>query len=144
MCRLCTQVTPGEPHVVLGTDKAFTFDYVFDMMSNQDEIYGDCVEKLVDGALKGYNATVLAYGQTGSGKTYTMGTGFDRDLYEAQEGIIPRAVRHLFNGIETSTRIEFDDNGESLTPIQFTVAVQFIELYNEELIDLLNPYNKVS
>lgn len=63
MCRLCTQVTPGEPQVILGADKAFTFDYVFDMNSFQSEIYTNCVEKLVDGALKGYNATVLAYGQ---------------------------------------------------------------------------------
>ena len=35
MCRLCTQVTPGEPQVILGADKAFTFDYVFDMDSEQ-------------------------------------------------------------------------------------------------------------
>lgn len=35
MCRICTFVTPGEPQVVLGTDKAFTFDYVFDTNSDQ-------------------------------------------------------------------------------------------------------------
>lgn len=35
MCRICTYVTPGEPQVVLGTDKAFTFDYVFDTNSDQ-------------------------------------------------------------------------------------------------------------
>lgn len=35
MCRVCTQVTPGEPQVVIGTDKAFTFDYVFDMPAQQ-------------------------------------------------------------------------------------------------------------
>lgn len=96
MCRICTTVTPGEPQVVLGNDKAFTFDFVFDVNSVQSEIYSKCVEKLVEGSLRGYNATVLAYGQTGSGKTYTMGTGFDRDIAETQEGIIPRAVRHIF------------------------------------------------
>lgn len=100
MCRICTQVTPNEPQVILGADKAFTFDYVFDTDSCQVDIYTDCVEKLIDGSLKGYNATVLAYGQTGSGKTFTMGTGFDRDISENMEGIIPRAVRHLFSGIE--------------------------------------------
>lgn len=63
MCRICTQVTPGEPQIVLGTDKAFTYDFVFDVNSNQSEIYQTCVERLVDGAMKGYNATVLAYGQ---------------------------------------------------------------------------------
>lgn len=68
MCRICTQVTPGEPQVVLGVDKAFTFDYVYDTNSKQSEIYETCVHNLVEGSLKGYNATILAYGQTGSGK----------------------------------------------------------------------------
>lgn len=63
MCRICTQVTPNEPQIVLGTDKAFTYDYVFDVDSNQSEIYQRCVERLVDGSMRGYNATVLAYGQ---------------------------------------------------------------------------------
>lgn len=63
MCRMCTQVTPGEPQIVLGDDKAFTFDYVFDVDSFQSQVYSTCVERLVEGALMGYNATVLAYGQ---------------------------------------------------------------------------------
>lgn len=63
MCRICTQVTPNEPQIVLGADKAFTYDYVFDVSSAQSELYVQCVEKLVKGAMKGYNATVLAYGQ---------------------------------------------------------------------------------
>lgn len=80
--------------------------------------------------------------QTGSGKTYTMGTGFDREILELQEGIIPRAVRHLFSGIEdVQTRGE-DSSGVVVGPVQFSVAAQFMELYNEEIIDLLDPYNK--
>lgn len=63
MCRICTQVTPNEPQIVLGADKAFTYDYVFDVNTAQNDVYVDCVEKLVIGAMKGYNATVLAYGQ---------------------------------------------------------------------------------
>lgn len=35
MCRICTTVTPGEQQIVLGSDKAFTFDYVYDVDSNQ-------------------------------------------------------------------------------------------------------------
>lgn len=66
MCRICTQVTPNEPQIILGADKAFTYDYVFDVNSPQAEIYSSCVERLVDGALKGYNGTVLAYGQVSS------------------------------------------------------------------------------
>lgn len=93
----------------------------------------------MDGSLKGYNATVLAYGQTGSGKTYTMGTGFDCDVTDIQEGIIPRAVRHIFSGIEN---LQTDENGVNRGTIQFSVAAQFMELYNEDIIDLLDPYNK--
>lgn len=99
MCRICTQIPPGEPQVFLGPDKAFTYDYVFDTSVEQNDIYESCVVRLVEGALDGYNATVLAYGQTGSGKTYTMGTGFDVGVEESVVGIIPRAIKHLFDGI---------------------------------------------
>ena len=63
MCRTCTTVTSGEPQVILGADKAFTYDYVFDMESGQVHIYNTCVRHLIEGCLQGYNATVLAYGQ---------------------------------------------------------------------------------
>jgi len=98
----------------------------------------------VEGALNGYNATVLAYGQTGSGKTFTMGTGFERDLNDAQVGIIPRAVDHIFAGIDDLQCQENNDKCGSSPrgTIQFSVGVQFIELYNEDIIDLLDPYNK--
>ena len=62
-CQVCTLVTPGEPQVLLGKDKAFTYDYVFDRESSQDSIYQACVHKLIEGCFQGYNATVLAYGQ---------------------------------------------------------------------------------
>lgn len=62
-CHICTSVTPGEPQVFLGKDKAFTFDYVFDIDSQQEQIYTQCIEKLIEGCFEGYNATVFAYGQ---------------------------------------------------------------------------------
>lgn len=62
-CHICTFLTPGEPQVVLGKDKAFTYDYVFDMDSQQDAIYSNCTEKLIEGCFEGYNATIFAYGQ---------------------------------------------------------------------------------
>ena len=43
---------------------------------------------------------MLAYGQTGSGKTFTMGTGFDVDLPQELEGVVPRAVKYLFSTIQ--------------------------------------------
>lgn len=72
-----------------------------------------------------------------------MGTGFERDIPETQEGIIPRAVRHLFEGITQLQENPYDDDGEYLGSLQFNVAAQFMELYNEEIIDLLDPYSKV-
>lgn len=62
-CHMCTLVTPGEPQVLLGKDKAFTYDFVFDIDSAQQEIYAACVHKLIEGCFDGYNATVFAYGQ---------------------------------------------------------------------------------
>ena len=49
MCRICTSVTPGEPQVVIGQDKAFTFDYVFDTGTGQQQVYATCASKLIDG-----------------------------------------------------------------------------------------------
>lgn len=71
-----------------------------------------------------------------------MGTGFDRDIAESQEGIIPRAVRHIFNGIQSLQENPYDEDGAYLGNLQFSVAAQFLELYNEEIIDLLDPYSK--
>ncbi|CAI8031371.1 Kinesin-like protein KIF21A [Geodia barretti] len=63
MCQICTFCIPGQPQIVLGKDKAFTYDFVLDTDSEQDEIYSQCIEGLVAGCFEGYNATVLAYGQ---------------------------------------------------------------------------------
>ncbi|XP_004855066.1 kinesin-like protein KIF21A isoform X4 [Heterocephalus glaber] len=134
-CHICTLVTPGEPQVYLGKDKAFTFDYVFDIDSQQEQIYIQCIEKLIEGCFEGYNATVFAYGQTGAGKTYTMGTGFDVNITEEEQGIISRAVKHLFKSIEEKKHTAIK-NG--LPPPDFKVNAQFLELYNEEVLDLFD------
>ncbi|XP_038934827.1 kinesin-like protein KIF21A isoform X27 [Rattus norvegicus] len=134
-CHICTSVTPGEPQVFLGKDKAFTFDYVFDIDSQQEQIYTQCIEKLIEGCFEGYNATVFAYGQTGAGKTYTMGTGFDVNIMEEEQGIISRAVKHLFKSIEEK-KTSAIKNG--VPPPEFKVNAQFLELYNEEVLDLFD------
>ncbi|KAL7837256.1 hypothetical protein SRHO_G00269670 [Serrasalmus rhombeus] len=134
-CHICTSVTPGEPQVLLGKDKAFTYDFVFDIDVQQQQIYSACVHKLIEGCFEGYNATVFAYGQTGSGKTYTMGTGFDMTVGEEEQGIIPRAVHQLFQGIQRR-RLEAQECGAHLP--EFKVSAQFLELYNEEILDLFD------
>ncbi|XP_068580245.1 kinesin-like protein KIF21A isoform X6 [Cebidichthys violaceus] len=134
-CHICTYVMPGEPQVILGKDKSFTYDYMFDMDSQQDAIYSSCTEKLIEGCFEGYNATVFAYGQTGSGKTYTMGTGFDVNFVEEDLGIIPRAVHHLYRGIE-QRRQAAQEQGRPAP--EFKINAQFLELYNEEVLDLFD------
>lgn len=134
-CHICTYVMPGEPQVVLGKDKAFTYDHVFDMDTQQEAIYTHCTESLIEGCLEGYNATIFAYGQTGSGKTYTMGTGFDVSIGEDELGIIPRAVNHLFRGIE-ARRQAATEQGRPVP--EFKINAQFLELYNEEVLDLFD------
>ncbi|CAF4875069.1 unnamed protein product [Pieris macdunnoughi] len=67
-CGICARAgdAAGEGGVALGSERAFTFDYAFEPLVGQQEIYDTCVRKLVESALDGYNATVLAYGQVGS------------------------------------------------------------------------------
>lgn len=133
MCKVCITVSPDEPQVWLGKDKAFTFDYVFGTDSSQIDIYETCVKNLVEATFSGYNATVLAYGQTGSGKTYTMGTGFEQNTTHLgdNQGIVSRAMHQIFNGI-----------AQRKQEAEFIVTTQFLELYNEEIIDLLDEAPK--
>lgn len=72
--RTCVEAKSEVNKILLDMNE-FTFDKVFDMESDQDDIYQVCSRNLILGCFAGYNATILAYGQTGSGKTHTMGTG---------------------------------------------------------------------
>ncbi|XP_041437974.1 kinesin-like protein KIF21B isoform X3 [Xenopus laevis] len=134
-CRVCTWVYAGEPQVLLGKDKAFTYDFVFDMDTDQVQVYETCVRGLVEGCFQGYNATVLAYGQTGAGKTHTMGSGFDLVVTEEELGIIPRAVRQLFSTIQEHKTSAYERGQPEPS---FKVSAQFLELYNEEILDLFD------
>src|ERR1700686_3904040 len=77
--------------------------------------------------IAGYNCTIFAYGQTGTGKTYTMSGDMTETFGMLSEaaGIIPRVLQSLFN------KLEIDDAESS-------VKCSFIELYNEELRDLIS------
>jgi len=62
-----------------------------------------------------------------------MGTGFELNASEDSVGIIPRAVRHLFNGVDTRKH-QAKESG--IPEPTFQVLAQFMELYNEEIYDL--------
>ncbi|EFJ16874.1 hypothetical protein SELMODRAFT_116032 [Selaginella moellendorffii] len=105
--------------------RVFEFDRVCDSKCSQEQLYQEVAHPVVESVMHGYNGTVLAYGQTASGKTYTM-EGFD-DQPEYR-GIIPSAFQDIFSYIarnQSSTR--------------FLVRASFLEIYNEEIRDLLVP-----
>ncbi|NXO03497.1 KIF4 protein, partial [Rhinopomastus cyanomelas] len=125
-CQMCLSFMPGEPQVVVGSNKPFTFDYVFDPSVEQEEVFNTAVAPLIRGIFKGYNATVLAYGQTGSGKTYSMGGTYTADQeHEPSVGVIPRVIKLLFQ--EKEQRQDWE----------FTLKVSYLEIYNEDILDLL-------
>uniref|UniRef100_A0A8D2JLL8 Kinesin family member 27 n=1 Tax=Varanus komodoensis TaxID=61221 RepID=A0A8D2JLL8_VARKO len=123
--QVCVRLIPNTQQIIIGKDRVFTFDFVFGKHSSQDEVYTTCIKPLVTSLIEGYNATVFAYGQTGSGKTYTIGGGHIASVEEEKRGIIPRAIQEIF-------QIIFENHN-----IDFTVKVSYIEVYKEELRDLL-------
>ncbi|KAB5552036.1 hypothetical protein DKX38_009347 [Salix brachista] len=107
-------------------DRVFTFDKVFGPKAQQRSIYDQAIAPIVDEVLEGFNCTVFAYGQTGTGKTYTMEGGKRNkggDL-PAEAGVIPRAIRQIFDTLEAQNA-------------DYSIKVTFLELYNEEITDLL-------
>lgn len=76
--------------------------------------------------MEGFNGTVFAYGQTSSGKTHTMLGPNITD--EAERGMIPRMVTHIF-----------EDIANAPPEMEFQVKVSMIEIYMEKVKDLINP-----
>jgi hypothetical protein len=126
--------------VAIGKDKLFAFDYVLAPKITQHELFDTCVKGLVHSVFEGYNATVFAYGQTGSGKTHTIsGNKNSQDDY----GVIPRAVSAIFDMINQNPGGGGGSHRtSSYSNRDFTVKVNFIEIYKEELKDLLDPSDK--
>lgn len=105
---------------------AFKFDKVFPPSAGQDYVFQE-VSDFVQSALDGYNVCLFSYGQTGSGKTHTMqgsGTGVMR-------GIIPRAVEQILGQIKKLQNSRWN----------YQMTASFLEIYNEELRDLLVSMN---
>ena len=107
--------------------KQFTFDYSYGFDAKQKDIYEDCAYSIVESVLQGYNGTIFAYGQTGTGKTFTMQGDQKNELLK---GIIPRTFEQIFNTIHGTDHTEF------------LVSCTMLELYNEEVYDLLQKKGK--
>uniref|UniRef100_M4BDD9 Kinesin-like protein n=1 Tax=Hyaloperonospora arabidopsidis (strain Emoy2) TaxID=559515 RepID=M4BDD9_HYAAE len=112
--------SPGDS----ATAKSFFFSRVFHEEQSQATVFQE-VAPLVRSALDGHHACVLAYGQTGAGKTYTMeGCQDDRGLYD-------RAAALIWTTAEQQQHV-----------YDFAVELQLVEIYNEEIYDLLARSDK--
>ncbi|XP_054901243.1 kinesin-like protein KIF18A isoform X2 [Poeciliopsis prolifica] len=101
-------------------DLKFVFDHVFDENSTQLDIFENTTKAILDGVMNGFNCTVFAYGATGAGKTHTM-LGSQND-----PGVMYRTMKELFK--------RMDDAKEEK---EFTLAFSYLEVYNEQIRDLL-------
>lgn len=156
---LITEPTPDQYDDVLRKDRPkerlYTFDQVFGEYATQAEVFEKTVKYLINWVVKGYNATVFAYGETpsfrfqvhinclidlqktgatGAGKTYTMlGT-------EAHPGIMALTLVDLFASInERNTNTPFPSSRATTpSPQTFTVSLSYLEIYNENIRDLLS------
>ncbi|XP_076434848.1 kinesin-like protein KIF12 [Babylonia areolata] len=115
-----------------GSQRGFQFNVVFEPDSAQEDVFENSgIRKLVDNAVSGYTCTAFAFGQTGSGKTHTM-TGPPAQFHQEgarpdpkMYGLIQRSFKHLYRQIK-------EQGGGKI------VRASYLEIYNEQVIDLLN------
>ncbi|CDJ56258.1 kinesin, putative [Eimeria maxima] len=94
--------------------------------ADQHRVYQDVGKDVLNNSFEGYNACLFAYGQTGAGKSYSM-VG-----YGANKGIIVRACEEIFQRIQQNAD----------PSLQAEVLVSMLEIYNEQVQDLLQPMDK--
>lgn len=114
LAQLRVQPGVGQPHKVDGILVG----------SDNDPVYKSVARPLIRAALEGYDAVIFAYGQTASGKTYTLGS-------TTEEGIIQKAIKDIFRGIKQSSQSR-----------EWLLRCSYLELFNEKVLDLLEPENK--
>ncbi|KAK3446571.1 hypothetical protein EUGRSUZ_A02254, partial [Eucalyptus grandis] len=132
----------------------FDFDRIFGDDSKTREVYESRTRDIVAAAVRGFNGklsfplgraidfyvgfrhfllelfeeeffrTVFAYGQTNSGKTHTMRGS------KGEPGVIPLSVYDLFDSINKEVGREF------------LLRMSYMEIYNEEINDLLAPEHR--
>ncbi|KAG5974834.1 hypothetical protein E4U55_008034 [Claviceps digitariae] len=135
--------------------KIFVFDRVFSPEVMQDGIW-EYLEDSINAFTQGYNVSVLAYGQSGAGKSYTMGTSRPGDSEDdSMIGVIPRAAKALFEKLDashngmSSTASKRQSMSSLRTPRTYqqnalgdrnwSLKATYVEIYNEQLRDLLVP-----
>uniref|UniRef100_A0A9J7YBB6 Kinesin motor domain-containing protein n=1 Tax=Cyprinus carpio carpio TaxID=630221 RepID=A0A9J7YBB6_CYPCA len=129
-------LTVSTPHTVRlhckPEPRTFTYDHVADMNTSQEEVFSSVAKNIVESCMNGYNGTIFAYGQTGSGKTFTMLGPSELDNFSDElRGVIPRSFEYLFFLINR----EVERSGGMKS---FLCKCSFIEIYNEQIYDLLD------
>ncbi|KAJ6403145.1 hypothetical protein OIU84_015128 [Salix udensis] len=116
-------------------ESRFTFDHVADETVSQEKIFKVSGLPMVDNCMGGYNSCMFAYGQTGSGKTHTMLGDIEEGTrrHSVNCGMTPRVFEYLFSRIQKEKEVRKDEK------IKFTCKCSFLEIYNEQILDLLDP-----
>ncbi|XP_038077912.1 kinesin-like protein KIF15 [Patiria miniata] len=129
-------LTVQQPDVVIlpckPEPKVYTFDHVADIHTTQEAVFAAVGRRTIESCVAGYNSTIFAYGQTGSGKTFTMMGPDEADNFHHElRGVIPRSFEYLFSLVNR----EREKQGERF---EFLCRVSFLEIYNEQVFDLLD------
>ncbi|KAH9699329.1 kinesin-like protein KIN-12E [Citrus sinensis] len=116
-------------------ESRFTFDIVADENVSQERLFKAAGVPMVDNCMGGYNSCMFAYGQTGSGKTHTMLGDIEESTqrHSVNSGMTPRVFEYLFSTIQKEKIVRKDEK------IRFNCKCSFLEIYNEQILDLLDP-----
>ncbi|KAI3461227.1 hypothetical protein Pfo_017890 [Paulownia fortunei] len=116
-------------------ESRFTFDLVADENVSQEMLFKVAGVPMVENCMEGYNSCMFAYGQTGSGKTHTMLGDIEGGArrHRVNCGMTPRVFEFLFS------RIQKDKDARREEKLKFTCRCSFLEIYNEQILDLLDP-----
>ncbi|PON50882.1 Kinesin-like protein [Parasponia andersonii] len=116
-------------------ESRFTFDVVADESVSQEKLFKVAGLPMVDNCMGGYNSCMFAYGQTGSGKTHTMLGDIEGGTrrHSVNCGMTPRVFEYLFSRIQKEKEARRDEK------LKFNCKCSFLEIYNEQILDLLDP-----
>eukprot|EP01038_Epipyxis_sp_PR26KG_P009086 gene9086-12254_t len=107
------------------------YDHVFNEVSEQSDVF-NYVQPLLNDVLSGINSCIFAYGQTSAGKSYTMvGPNGGQNILKCTRdlwGLLPRTAEYLLGILNEKAA-----DGQLI----FSVKASFLQIYNENLYDLL-------
>ena len=137
----CIEISKDKTSITLkNNDHNYIYDKIFPAETDQTTIFKEIGLPLVKKFLSGYNSTIFAYGQTGTGKTHTI-IGPLESLFDDKNenfGLIPNILNFLFEQKEEAKKIIKESSKEKVEKVDYTLTCSCIEIYNEQLIDLLN------